>query len=95
MEFRSVHSYEAMLDFSDGNEEGLFIINRTADNKGMITVAKRIDRETGSEHLLTVKCFKKSAKPHSLRKQYNRQVPALVCEMCPRAIFKFDKSFSI
>jgi hypothetical protein len=82
MEFRNVRSYEAVVEFSDGNEEGLFIINRTANNKGMVTVAKRIDREAGSEHLLTVKCFKKSARPHSLRKQYNRQVPALVCEMC-------------
>lgn len=82
MEFWNVHSYEALHDFSDGDEEGLFSINRTTDNKGMITVAKRIDREAGSEYLLTIKCFKMSAKPHSLRKQYNRQVTALVCEMC-------------
>jgi hypothetical protein len=65
-------------DFSDGNEDGLFSINRTSDNKGMITVAKRIDREAASEHLLTVKCFKMSARPHSLRKQYNRQVNNLI-----------------
>lgn len=95
MEFRNIHTYDNVLEFSDGNEEGLFIINRTADNKGMITVAKRIDREAGSEHLLTVKCFKKSTKPYSLRKQYNRQVPALVFEMCHWAIFKFDAIFSI
>ncbi|PNF39070.1 hypothetical protein B7P43_G04343 [Cryptotermes secundus] len=67
-----------MIDYliTYGNEDGLFSINRTSDNKGMITVAKRVDRETASEHLLTVKCFKKSAKPHSLRKQYNRQDPS-------------------
>ena len=82
MEFRSVNSHDALHDFSDGNEDGLFSINRTTDNKGIITVAKRIDREAGSEHLLTVKCFKKAAKPHSLRKQYNRQVTtALVCKI--------------
>jgi hypothetical protein len=68
-------------DFPDGNEDGLFSINCTSDNKGMITVAKRLDREAVSEHLLTVKCFKKSARPQSLRKHYNRQVKSSVFKM--------------
>jgi hypothetical protein len=72
------YSYETSDDIADGNEDGLFSIKRTSDNKGMITVAKRIDREAASEHLLTVKCFKKSARPHSFRKQYNRQVKSLI-----------------
>jgi hypothetical protein len=74
-------SYESFNNFSDGNEDALFSIKHMPDNKGMITVAKRIDREAASEHLLTVKCFKKSARPHSLRKQYNRQVKGLIYKL--------------
>ncbi|KDR10809.1 Cadherin-23 [Zootermopsis nevadensis] len=67
-----------MIDYliTYGNEDGLFSIMHTSDNKGMITVAKRLDREAASEHLITVKCFKKSSRPRSLRKQYNRQDPS-------------------
>ncbi|XP_047097698.1 cadherin-23 [Schistocerca piceifrons] len=59
-----------------GNEDGLFNISRTIDNRGLITVAKRLDREESAEHVLTVKCFKRSLRPQSLRKQYNRQDPS-------------------
>ncbi|XP_068081067.1 cadherin-87A [Anabrus simplex] len=67
-----------MIDYliTYGNEDGLFTINRTEDNKGLITVAKRLDREAASEHVLTIQCFKKSLKPMSLRKKYNRQDPS-------------------
>nr|CAD7404261.1 unnamed protein product [Timema poppensis] len=61
----------------DGNENGLFAIKRTDDNKGVITVVKRLDRETTSEHLITVKCFKMSSKPLIHQKQYNKQEPSL------------------
>nr|CAD7195628.1 unnamed protein product [Timema douglasi] len=61
----------------DGNENGLFAIKRTYDNKGVITVVKRLDRETTSEHLITVKCFKMSSKPLIHQKQYNKQEPSL------------------
>ncbi|CAG2053736.1 unnamed protein product [Timema podura] len=53
------------------------IISRTVDNKGVITVVKRLDRETTSEHLITVKCFKMSSKPPIHQKQYNKQEPSL------------------
>lgn len=49
-------------------------MSRTADNAAVIKVARRLDREEAAEHLLTVKCFKKSARPQSLRKPYSRQV---------------------
>ncbi|KAJ9576330.1 hypothetical protein L9F63_006830, partial [Diploptera punctata] len=67
-----------MIDYviTYGNEDRLFSINRTSENKGLITVAKRLDREVASEHLLTVKCFKKSLTPRGLQKQYNRQDPS-------------------
>ena len=34
---------------TDGNDDGLFGINRTADNQGMIFVKNRIDREKASK----------------------------------------------
>ncbi|RZF46512.1 hypothetical protein LSTR_LSTR009294 [Laodelphax striatellus] len=56
-----------------GNEDGLFSLNRNDNNQAVISVANRLDRETAAEHTITVKCFKLSAQPYSLRKQYNRQ----------------------
>ncbi|XP_063220299.1 cadherin EGF LAG seven-pass G-type receptor 3 isoform X2 [Bacillus rossius redtenbacheri] len=59
-----------------GNEDGLFSIKRTDDNKGVISVARRVDRETAAEHMLTVKCFKLFSPPPSYRKQYSKQDPS-------------------
>ncbi|GLG95415.1 Cadherin-87A, partial [Gryllus bimaculatus] len=68
----------ALIDYSiiDGNELGLFNISRTEDNKGLLTVVKRVDREATAEHILTVKCFKKNLHLSGLRKTYNRQDPS-------------------
>ncbi|CAH0386133.1 unnamed protein product [Bemisia tabaci] len=56
-----------------GNENDLFAINRTENNTGLITAVGRLDRESVAEHLLTIKCFKLSDTPSSLRKAYSRQ----------------------
>ncbi|KAF4531725.1 hypothetical protein B566_EDAN008938, partial [Ephemera danica] len=48
-----------MIDYliTYGNEDGLFNITRDAENRGIIRVAKRVDREAAAEHLLTIKCY--------------------------------------
>lgn len=51
-------------------------MTRTPDNSAVLRVARRLDREETAEHLLTVKCFKKSARPQSMRKPYNRLDPS-------------------
>uniref|UniRef100_T1IAK5 Cadherin domain-containing protein n=1 Tax=Rhodnius prolixus TaxID=13249 RepID=T1IAK5_RHOPR len=56
-----------------GNEDGLFGIKRLENNSALINITGRIDRESNGEHLITVKCFKFSATPQSLRKMYNKQ----------------------
>ncbi|KAE8743505.1 hypothetical protein FOCC_FOCC010892 [Frankliniella occidentalis] len=68
----------ALIDYviTYGNEHDLFSISRTPENGAVIRVARRLDREEAAEHLLTVKCFKKSARPQSMRKPYNRQDPS-------------------
>ena len=68
----------ALIDYiiTYGNEHDLFSVSRTPDNEAVIKVARRLDREEAAEHLLTVKCFKKSARPLSLRKPYSRQDPS-------------------
>lgn len=58
----------------DGNEDNMFVLNQTEDNKAVLTVGNRLDREMASQFIITVKCFKLSAMPNSLRKSYNRQV---------------------
>lgn len=58
--------------FIDGNQEGLFKIERTEDNSAVITTLKKLDREESASYVLTVKCFKYGI-PHSrvARKPYN------------------------
>ncbi|KAK9498689.1 hypothetical protein O3M35_003268 [Rhynocoris fuscipes] len=56
-----------------GNEDGLFGIQRLDNNSALINITGRIDRESAAEHLITIKCFKFSATPQSLRKIYNKQ----------------------
>uniref|UniRef100_A0A336M3U9 CSON011722 protein n=1 Tax=Culicoides sonorensis TaxID=179676 RepID=A0A336M3U9_CULSO len=58
--------------FIDGNEQGLFAINRTDDNKAVISTKKPLDHETADSYILTVKCFKFDAlKQFDYRKPYN------------------------
>jgi len=59
---------------ADGNDENVFNISRSKDNKGVIRLNKRVDREAHGEHLLTIKCFPLRSKPGSLRKEFNAQV---------------------
>jgi hypothetical protein len=42
----------------DGNDDRIFDISRSANNSGVLTLAKRLDREFSGHHLLTIKCFR-------------------------------------
>lgn len=61
----------------DGNINDVFYLNST-DNDGPaeLMVNGRIDRETVSEYVLTIKCFKRKTKASGLRKTYNKQDPS-------------------
>uniref|UniRef100_A0A1B6GN15 Cadherin domain-containing protein n=2 Tax=Cuerna arida TaxID=1464854 RepID=A0A1B6GN15_9HEMI len=59
-----------------GNEDNMFVLNTTEDNRAVLLVGNRLDRETASQYIITIKCFKSSALPSSLRKPYNRQDPS-------------------
>jgi len=58
----------------DGDDAGLFTLERNPDNSARLLVKGRIDREAVDNYLLTVKCFKPAEKPSELRKPYNPQV---------------------
>lgn len=60
---------------ADGNDGNVFYLN-SSDNAVEIRVNGEIDRETVSEYVLTVKCFKRKTKVHSLHKKYNKQDPS-------------------
>lgn len=61
--------------FVDGNELGLFIIEKTDDNVGLIKNVGRLDREAAHQHLLIIKCFKASTRNTQVtRKPFNRLV---------------------
>lgn len=58
--------------FIDGNEQNLFVINRTDDNKAIISTGKLLDHELNESYVLTVKCFKlNKLKQFDYRKPYN------------------------
>nr|XP_032511121.1 cadherin-23 isoform X1 [Danaus plexippus plexippus] len=63
----------AAIDYviTAGNELEIVSLQRTKDNKADIVAAGRLDRETVSRLLLTVKCFKYDTKPR-INKDYNR-----------------------
>ena len=44
--------------FPDGNDDRIFEISRGENNEGVLTLAKRLDREFSGLHLLTIKCFR-------------------------------------
>ncbi len=63
--------------FIDGNQEEFFNIQRTVNNSAQITTLKKLDRESTSSHLLTVKCFQYGTKKsHISRGQYNSYDPS-------------------
>ncbi|XP_076162482.1 cadherin 74A [Ptiloglossa arizonensis] len=68
-----------MIDYSIvyGNEAGLFLVERLANNSAVIKSNGRLDRELTDRHLLTVKCFPYSTKRSDIiPKPYNRQDPS-------------------
>lgn len=64
-----------MLIFSDGNDGNVFYLN-SMDNRAEIRINGEIDRESVSEYVLTIKCFKFRTKANSLQKTYNKQDPS-------------------
>ncbi|CAB3373854.1 Hypothetical predicted protein [Cloeon dipterum] len=59
-----------------GNDERIFSITRTDDNKGKITLNKQVDRELKEEHVITIKCFPARTRSPVMRKEYNPQEPS-------------------
>ncbi|CAK1603757.1 unnamed protein product [Parnassius mnemosyne] len=67
----------AAIDYAitAGNEFALVKLERTNDSKALIIAAARLDRESVSRLLLTIKCFKYDTTP-KLNKSYNRLDPS-------------------
>lgn len=61
----------------DGNNDGLFGVNRTSDNSGMIYVKGRVDREEVESVTLTLLCGKLGRRMPS-RKTYDPANPAMM-----------------
>ena len=65
--------YQYLL--SDGNDNGVFGISRDDQNRGIITLDKRLDREKSGLHTLTIKCFEPADRVHKVgKKPYDRLV---------------------
>ena len=59
----------------DGNDEGIFGIERGENNQGIIKINKRLDREHKGLFTLTIKCFEPSDQNiRNQRKPYDRMV---------------------
>ena len=60
---------------SDGNDDGVFGISRDDQNRGIITLEKRLDREMSGLHVLTIKCFEPSDRTLKIaKKPYDKLV---------------------
>ena len=60
---------------SDGNDDGVFVIERDENNRGIISLQKRLDREIAGLYTLTIKCFEPSDKSvKNERKKYENMV---------------------
>lgn len=58
--------------FIDGNQEGLFDIERIVNNTAIIRTTQKLDRELVASYLLTIKCFKYGTKRSMIaRKTYD------------------------
>lgn len=64
-----------MYNIADGNEGNVFYLN-SSDNVAEIRINGEIDRESVSEYVLTIKCYKHKTKAYSLQKLYNKQDPS-------------------
>jgi len=65
----------AVIDYAIiyGNDNGVFGISRDDQNRGIITLDKRLDREKSGLHTLTIKCFEPADRAHKVgKKPYDR-----------------------
>jgi len=65
----------AIIDYAIiyGNDDGVFGISRDDQNRGIITLDKRLDREMMGLHTLTIKCFEPTDRVHKTsKKPYDR-----------------------
>ncbi|KAK4297363.1 hypothetical protein Pmani_030214 [Petrolisthes manimaculis] len=71
--------HNALIDYTItyGNDAGLFSINRTSDNQGIIQVKNRIDREQVDSVTLTVLCGKLGRRMPT-RMEYDPANPAMM-----------------
>lgn len=67
----------ALIDYiiTDGNNDNVFYLN-SSNNVAEIRINGEIDRESISEYVLTIKCFKHKTKAYNLHKSYNKQDPS-------------------
>jgi len=73
-ELRYTHTSRTL--FLDGNDNNVFYLNSSDNNMSELRVNGEIDRESVSEYVLTIKCFKRKTKAYSLQKIYNKQDPS-------------------
>jgi len=61
----------AIIDYAIiyGNDNGIFGINRDDQNRGIITLEKRLDREMKGLHTLTIKCFEPTERINKISKK--------------------------
>jgi len=61
----------AVIDYAIiyGNDDGVFGISRDDQNRGIITLEKRLDREMSGLHVLTIKCFEPSDRTLKIAKK--------------------------
>jgi hypothetical protein len=65
----------ALIDYAIifGNDNDIFMIERDEDNKAIITLNKRLDREVSGLHTLTIKCFPQSTQGiKAIKKPYDK-----------------------
>ncbi len=70
----------AVIDYAivDGNDDRLFAIERGPSNEGIVTLARRLDREYAALHVLTIKCFRPYERNvKSGHKKYDSNVSSL------------------
>ena len=67
----------AVIDYAviDGNDDRIFGIKSGPDSQGVITIDRRLDRESSGLHLLTIKCFRPYERNvKSQKSEYNSAV---------------------
>lgn len=61
----------AVIDYAIiyGNDDGIFGITRDDQNRGIISLDKRLDREMSGLHVLTIKCFEPTDRARAVAKK--------------------------